>query len=106
MCPSCALSSCLPSKYVYLQCKHAEKVLNAADLGAGKDQETMKKDMGRNRWFTPTEAIDYGIIDRVVEAQDTKLVDRKDYSAPAQQRMVEPRAGGRVPAGASADAGL
>ena len=30
----------------------------------------MRKDVGRNRYFTPAQAIEYGIIDRIVRPQE------------------------------------
>lgn len=37
---------------------------------AGKDEKEVRKDVGRNRYFTPAQAIEYGIIDRIVRPQE------------------------------------
>jgi ATP-dependent Clp protease protease subunit len=63
----------------------------------GKDKEEVYKDVGRTKWFTPKDAIDYGLIDKVVDKG--LQMDNKDYEmmlATAQSRA----AGGRMPSGA------
>lgn len=34
----------------------------------GQDQKTIERAIDRDRWFTPTEAIEFGLLDRVVES--------------------------------------
>ena len=36
----------------------------------GKSKEEMRKDVGRNRYFTPKQAIEYGLIDHIVQKRD------------------------------------
>ena len=36
----------------------------------GRPVEAMREDMDRDRFFSPEEAIEYGLIDRVIEAQE------------------------------------
>jgi ATP-dependent Clp protease protease subunit len=36
----------------------------------GQDREQLRADMDRDRFFSPAEAIDYGLIDKVIERQD------------------------------------
>jgi len=50
----------------------------------GKTQEELQKDISRVRYFTPEEAITYGIIDKVVNPNQGGLgatLERKDYEA-------------------------
>jgi len=35
----------------------------------GRDAETVRKDVGRNRYFTPQQAIEYGLVDRIVQVE-------------------------------------
>lgn len=49
---------------------------------------------GRNKYFTPAEAIDFGIIDKVVQAEDT-MFNEKDYDQMlAQSQAMQRRMGG------------
>jgi len=62
----------------------------------GKDKEEVYEDVGRTKWFTPKDAIEYGLIDKVVDKG--LQMENKDYEmmlATAQSRA----AGGRMPAG-------
>ena len=38
----------------------------------GQDSEQLRADMDRDRFFSPAEAIEYGLIDRVVETQELR----------------------------------
>ena len=38
----------------------------------GQDAEQLRDDMDRDRFFSPEEAIEYGLIDRVVESQELR----------------------------------
>lgn len=68
----------------------------------GRPQDEVRKDVGRNRYFTPESAIEYGLIDRVVSRKDM-AIDKKNYEAMlkasqsqqrGQQRMAGAGAGG------------
>lgn len=48
----------------------------------------MRKDIGRNRYYTPEEAVDYGLIDRVVQPDDPVAFEAKDYEALLQKAQV------------------
>ena len=39
----------------------------------GRDAETVRRDVGRNRYFTPQQAIDYGLVDRIVQVSRRHL---------------------------------
>jgi ATP-dependent Clp protease protease subunit len=72
----------------------------------GRDKETVRKDVGRNRYFTPEQAIDYGLIDRVVSPNEGVAMESKDYEAMLQasqaQMASRRRSGGGAPAAADA----
>lgn len=70
---------------------------------AGKDKEVVRKDIGRNRYFTPQQAIEYGVIDRIVQPSDAVAIEGKNYEAQLQASQAQQR-GQRVPAGAGASA--
>ena len=38
----------------------------------GQDVERLSEDMDRDRFFSPDEAIEYGLIDRVIEQQELR----------------------------------
>lgn len=71
----------------------------------GRPKDEVRKDIGRNRYFTPEQAIEYGIIDKVVGEKDAVAMERQDYegmmrASMAQQRGSRAGAGGPVAADA------
>jgi len=48
----------------------------------GNSREQMQKDLGRTRYFTPESAMQYGLIDRVIDEQK---IESKDYERMLQQ---------------------
>ncbi|CAL5229134.1 g12405 [Coccomyxa viridis] len=68
----------------------------------GRDKEEVRKDVGRNRYFTPEQAIEYGLIDRIVQPQDAVAMDEKNYEAILQKSQANQRGGSRQPEGAEA----
>ena len=40
----------------------------------GRDKEEVRGDVGRNRYFTPDQAVEYGIIDKVMQPSDAVVV--------------------------------
>eukprot|EP00891_Asterochloris_glomerata_P001819 jgi/Astpho2/1819/Aster-00352 len=71
----------------------------------GHSKEKMRKDIGRKRYFTPLQAIDYGIIDKIVQPMDQAIEINKDYGAVMARQQAQQRPVQRETAGASADAG-
>ena len=47
---------------------------------SGKPIEEVTKDLDRRRYFTPNEAIEYGLIDKVIK-KGSDVFERKDYEA-------------------------
>ncbi|CAD7702816.1 unnamed protein product [Ostreobium quekettii] len=68
----------------------------------GRDKDEIKKDSGRNRYFTPEQAIEYGLIDKVVQPEDT-MISEKDYDRmlAQSQAMQQRMAGSDAPAAAA-----
>ena len=48
----------------------------------GKDKETVRKDVGRNRYFTPQQAIEYGLVDRIVQVSIAYMSPFRTSSKP------------------------
>ena len=62
----------------------------------GKEKDEVRKDVGRDRYFTPEQAVEYGLIDSVV-GQGNVQMQSKDYEAMLRQtqaRMAARRGGG------------
>ena len=59
----------------------------------GRDPDTVRKDLGRNCYFTPQTAIEYGIVDKVVSTASSRElmgVPGTPARAGAQPRAVRP----------------
>lgn len=68
----------------------------------GKDKETVREDVGRNRYFTPQQAIEYGLIDRIVQPEDAVAIEERNYEAQLNAAQAQQRGGGRRTAAAAA----
>ncbi|KAK9819673.1 hypothetical protein WJX72_000952 [[Myrmecia] bisecta] len=64
----------------------------------GKDKEQVRKDVGRNRYFTPAEAIEYGLVDRIVRPDDAVAIEQKNYELQLAQAQAQQRGGARAAA--------
>ena len=81
ICCSCcayhvAWHACLPAP-LHVCCSWqrspASTPLSSPAPRAGHSKEKMRKDIGRKRYFTPLQAIDYGIIDKIVQPMDQAI---------------------------------
>jgi len=70
----------------------------------GREPVGLRKELGRDRYFTPEQAIEYGIIDKIVRPTDGVAMDAQDYEAILQAQQGG-AAGGRAPAGAGVNRG-
>lgn len=63
----------------------------------GKEKDEIRMDVGRDRYFTPEQAVEYGLIDAVVQPNANVAMETKDYEAMLKQtqaRMAARRGGG------------
>ena len=49
-----------------------EKVEEVYARHSGRDRDQIHEDMDRDRFFDPEEAVEYGLVDRVIEAHDLR----------------------------------
>ncbi|EIE20612.1 hypothetical protein COCSUDRAFT_10544, partial [Coccomyxa subellipsoidea C-169] len=63
----------------------------------GREKEEVRKDVGRNRYFTPEQAIEYGLIDRIVQPQDSVAMEEKNYEAMLAKAQSQQRGSRRAP---------
>ena len=47
------------------------------------------------RYFTPDQAVDYGIIDRVMQPSDSVVIERRDYEGMLRASQAESQGRGR-----------
>jgi ATP-dependent protease ClpP protease subunit len=56
---------------VTLACRKInDNIVNLLSRHTGHSSEKIKRDINRPRYFSPSDAVDYGLIDRVLEAED------------------------------------
>lgn len=72
----------------------------------GKPKDIVRKDVGRNRYFTPKQAIEYGLIDHEIVKKGNRVMEKRDYEGALQQsESRNPRRGSDGGGGPSADSG-
>lgn len=69
----------------------------------GVDQDQVYKDCERDKYFTPEQAIEYGLIDRIVKPEEGLAMDAKDYEG-ALEAMRGQRRRTSAPGGPEAGA--
>lgn len=71
-----------------------ETYIDFLTKATGRDKEEMMKLSGRDKYYTPAEAIELGLVDRVVQPEDS-MFDEKNYDAMlAQSQAMQRRMGG------------
>jgi ATP-dependent Clp protease protease subunit len=69
----------------------------------GQDKESLRNDIGRNRYFTPEQAIEYGLIDAVVNPNSGDVaMESKDYEAMLRESQARMQSRGGGSGGAAA----
>ena len=63
---------------------------------SGKPIETVKGELDRRRYFTPQQAIDYGLIDRIIQ-KGTDVFEKRNYEAELMAAQAGQR--GAMPTG-------
>eukprot|EP00873_Tetraselmis_striata_P002683 jgi/Tetstr1/422947/TSEL_013726.t1 len=57
----------------------------------GREKEEVRKDIGRNRYFTPEQAIEYGLVDRIVRPTDNVAIEERNYEQMLAQSQSQRR---------------
>eukprot|EP00270_Netrium_digitus_P018895 TRINITY_DN728_c0_g1_i1.p1 TRINITY_DN728_c0_g1~~TRINITY_DN728_c0_g1_i1.p1 ORF type:complete len:434 (+),score=86.36 TRINITY_DN728_c0_g1_i1:110-1303(+) len=73
--------------------------------GTGKSKEEIREDIKRPKYFRGQEAIDYGLVDTVIESRGVAMEKRNYDEMLAQAKMMRAKAGRPVAAPAAAGAG-
>ncbi|XP_022927727.1 ATP-dependent Clp protease proteolytic subunit-related protein 1, chloroplastic [Cucurbita moschata] len=69
--------------------------------GTGKPAEEIAKDIQRPKYFNPQEAIDYGLVDKIISSRDSAFEKRNYDDMLAQSRAMRKGAGGNPQAAPS-----
>eukprot|EP01023_Acetabularia_acetabulum_P036184 TRINITY_DN3423_c0_g1_i3.p1 TRINITY_DN3423_c0_g1~~TRINITY_DN3423_c0_g1_i3.p1 ORF type:complete len:349 (+),score=52.42 TRINITY_DN3423_c0_g1_i3:37-1047(+) len=72
----------------------------------GKEKEDLRHDIARNKYFTPEDALEYGLIDKVVKPSDRLAIEQKDYETQLRQSQAMQRGQRQAGAGQEAAAGV
>ena len=70
----------------------------------GRDIETVRQESGRDKYYTPEEAIEYGLIDKVIKSADALMLERDYNRMLAESQAMEKRMGGTPTEGPSTGA--
>lgn len=68
----------------------------------GREKEEVRKVVGRNKYWTPEDAIEFGIIDKIVRPGGQLAVDVKNYEAALKSQGGGRRGPVGAPGGADA----
>ena len=60
-------------------CAAVQRYVDALVKYTGKPADVVRKDVVRNRYFNPKQAIEYGLIDHVITKKGNKVIAKKDY---------------------------
>ena len=87
-----------------VDCMAVQRYVDYMSKYTGKPKDVVRKDVGRNRYFSAQQAIDYGLIDHIVSKRASSYMESKDYEGALQRSQAQGRNRG-VPAGAAAEGG-
>jgi len=69
---------------------------------SGKDPQLVRKELDRTRYFTPNQAIEFGLIDKVI-TKGLNVMEQQDYERLLAQQQEQYAAAGIAPPGAQQD---
>lgn len=52
-----------------------DEVVNLLSKHTGKDAEQVKTDINRPKYFSPYDAVDYGLVDKVLESEERDVTE-------------------------------
>ena len=87
-------------------CAVLQKYVDHMSRYTGKPKDVVRKDVGRNRYFSPKQAIEYGLIDHIVTKRASKVMDKRDYEGALRKSQSSNPRQSAVPAGGGPDAGF
>jgi len=65
---------------------------------SGKDPQVVRKELDRTRYFTPSQAIQFGLIDKII-TKGLNVMEQRDYERLLQQQQDQYAAAGVAPPG-------
>lgn len=69
---------------------HRDSIIEAYLLHSSRSREELAAQMEKDIWMTAQEAMDYGIVDRLTEAQDAgRIAAAKSYRGAPPQKMMD-----------------
>lgn len=67
---------------------NTEYYIDLLAKGTGKPREQIAKDIRRPRYYRGQQAIDYGLVDKIIEPRGVQL-DKKNYYELAEQNRMQ-----------------
>ena len=52
-----------------------DEVVSLLSKHTGKDAEQVKRDINRPKYFSPYDAVDYGLVDKVLESEERDVTE-------------------------------
>jgi ClpP class serine protease len=70
-----------------------------------KPKDIVRKDVGRNRYFSAKQAIEYGLVDHEITKKGNRVIEKRDYEGALQKSEAQNHPRRSTGGGPSADAG-